>query len=174
MQRRHMHIRESGAMKILTVHRIGPKECIEAISARYHVPVCMIMRANALTDAQEFCKNRTLKIPYIGFCGMGAKQEDNLSLYTVLPDDTLYGIARKHGVTMKLLMSANGLADPESIREGETLYIPKAGGVLYSVREGESIEHIAQMYGISAARLREKNGMRKDEELKPGMQIIIG
>ncbi len=160
-------------MKILTVHRIRQKDSIEALSAWYHVPVCMIMRANGLTDAQEFGKNAALKIPYIGFCS-GGGYEGNEQSYTVLPGDTLYGIARKHGATMKLLMFANGLADPEDIREGDALFIPKSCGVLYSVREGEDIEYIAQMYGISAARLREKNGMAKDEELKPGMQIIVG
>ncbi|MFA5676507.1 MAG: LysM peptidoglycan-binding domain-containing protein [Christensenellales bacterium] len=161
-------------MKFLTVHRLRRKESVEALSALYHVPVCMIMRANDISDAREIGGNRTLVIPYTGLCGCGAKRKQNTVLYTVLPEDTLYGIAKKHDITMKLLMSANTLADPENIRQGDTLRIPKACGVLYSVREGETIDYIAQLYGMSASRLREKNGLREDEELKPGMRIILG
>lgn len=46
------------------------------------------------------------------------------SSYTVKPNDTLYSIANRHGVTVKALQSANKIAKPESLRDGMKLVIP--------------------------------------------------
>jgi LysM repeat protein len=46
------------------------------------------------------------------------------SSYTVKPNDTLYNIANRHGVTVKALQSANKIAKPESLRDGMKLVIP--------------------------------------------------
>jgi LysM repeat protein len=46
------------------------------------------------------------------------------SSYTVKPNDTLYNIANRHGVTVKALQLANKIAKPESLRDGMKLVIP--------------------------------------------------
>jgi lipoprotein NlpD len=48
--------------------------------------------------------------------------------YTVQPGDTLSGIAARHGVAMRALAAANGIAPPYLIRVGERLTIPRRTG----------------------------------------------
>jgi len=51
-----------------TVHRIRKSDSLEALSAYYRVPVCMIMRANRLNDPEGFKGLRELKIPQRRWC----------------------------------------------------------------------------------------------------------
>lgn len=44
--------------------------------------------------------------------------------YTVKPNETLYGIASRHGVTVKALQDANKISKPELLRDGMKLVIP--------------------------------------------------
>ena len=135
----------------------------------------MIMRANNILCAQDMGHLSELKIPCICYCNRCEQiPPPQFLTYTVQQGDTLYGIARKHGVTMKLLQKTNGLADPSVLRTGESLKIPQLSGEAYSVREGETLEDIALRSGICASRLREKNGLEPGEVVFPGMQLIIG
>ncbi|MBI1196631.1 MAG: LysM peptidoglycan-binding domain-containing protein [Phenylobacterium sp.] len=47
--------------------------------------------------------------------------------YTVKPGDTLYGIARAHGVSVEALQAANGMDGRASIMAGQKLKLPGAG-----------------------------------------------
>ena len=162
-------------MQIRTVHKLTRKDRLETLSARYRVPVCMIMRANDIVYAQDIGHLSELKIPCICYCNRcELTQQPKFLTYTVQEGDTLFGIARKHGITMKLLQKTNGLADPSALRVGEILKIPMLSGQAYSVRAGETLEDIALRSGICASHLREKNGLEPGESVFPGMQLIIG
>jgi hypothetical protein len=52
---------------------------------------------------------------------------DNMELYTVQPGDTLFGIARRFGVSWEAILAANKdtLKKPELLRVGQQLRIPK-------------------------------------------------
>ncbi len=50
-----------------------------------------------------------------------AKKEQKASTYTVRPGDTLFGIAKKNGTTVKALQKANGLTDKSKIQPGQKL-----------------------------------------------------
>lgn len=47
-----------------------------------------------------------------------------LKTYTVRPNETLYGIASRHGVTVKALQDANKISRPELLRDGMKIVIP--------------------------------------------------
>ncbi|WP_300164424.1 LysM peptidoglycan-binding domain-containing protein [Solidesulfovibrio sp.] len=44
--------------------------------------------------------------------------------YVIAPGDTLRSIAKRHGITEKSLMDANGITDPDKIAAGKALTIP--------------------------------------------------
>ncbi len=46
--------------------------------------------------------------------------------YVVRSGDTLYAIARRHGVSVRAIVSANGIADPNKISVGQRLVIPSS------------------------------------------------
>ncbi|MYZ47365.1 peptidoglycan DD-metalloendopeptidase family protein [Propylenella binzhouense] len=61
---------------------------------------------------------RALQVPQTASAGAGA--------YTVQSGDSLWGIARQHGVTVSELSAANGLSGAP-LKVGQTLAIPRAG-----------------------------------------------
>ncbi len=60
--------------------------------------------------------------------GSGGTQVGAGTTYVVRPGDTLYSIARQHGVSWQEVASWNGIADPSQLRVGRTLTIGKTGG----------------------------------------------
>ena len=44
--------------------------------------------------------------------------------HTMARGDTLYGLARKYGVSVSAIQKANNITKPESIRDGVKLVIP--------------------------------------------------
>lgn len=57
---------------------------------------------------------------------------------TVESGDTIYSLARRHGVDAAAIIQANGLADASNLRLGQSLTIP-AGGQAPTVAQGEGI-----------------------------------
>jgi LysM repeat protein len=45
--------------------------------------------------------------------------------HTVGPGDTLAGVAKKYGARVKDIIEANELKDPDTIRSGQKLFIPR-------------------------------------------------
>jgi spore germination protein len=156
-----------------TLHRLKRTDTLEALSASYRVPVCMIMRANALGTDCSLSQLRTLKIPPRCYCIRCRESGAAPQTYVVQPDDTLYDIAHRFGLTMRILQRANGLEDPECIRPGDALLVPRLSGKVRSVREGESLADIARGCGVPAARLRQANRMGPSEEVFPGLRLLI-
>ena len=161
-------------MEHMTIHRMRRTDRLETLSAQYRVPVCMIMRANALADPQQLSHLRELKIPYRCFCNRCAQQQAAANaVYIVQPDDTLYGIARHTGLTMRILLKANAMEDPGDIRPGESLVIPRISGEIYTVREGENLDDIARRFGKAARRIQQANWLEQREDIYPGLLLLI-
>jgi LysM repeat protein len=160
-------------MEKVTVHRLRHTDTLEALSAMYHVPVCMIMRANELKTECRLSELRELKIPPRCHCNRCGETETAYTNYIVRPEDTLYGIARKHGLTMRILLKDNGMQDPEDIKPGDMLRVPRLSGEIWCVREGESLDDIARRKGITAGRIRQVNRMDSCEQAWPGMLLLI-
>ena len=99
-------------MEMLTTHVLRRTDRLEMLSARYGVPVCMIMRANVLNTPEDIFACREIKIPkkdYCRRCAGGQKTAAPHTVYTVTPEDSLFGIAQAHGVTMSLILRINGI-----------------------------------------------------------------
>lgn len=164
-------------MEIQTVHKIRHTDRLEMLSAYYRVPICMIMRANALSSPQDFLLCKEIKIPYKCYCnrcGDEPSQSVQFETYVMTNEDTLYGIARRYGLTMNIILRTNDIKDPLDIRPGSSIRIPLLTGELYCVRPGETVETIAKAYGISEQTVRDKNCLGCGEAVFPGMQLLLG
>jgi len=101
--------------------------------------------------------------------------------YTVVAGDTLYGIAKKYGISLRSLMDANPGVDPRRLRVGQKLVVPTggsgsagAGGAapgetvasggeqIYVVKSGDNLTRIARRFGTTVQALREANQLRTD------------
>lgn len=106
--------------------------------------------------------------------------------YTVERGDTLGGIARDHGVSLRSLIDANDIADPNLIRPGQVLVIPgtassggggsSGGGSVtaqYKVVPGDSLLRIARSFGVSITSIVEANDIANPNLIRVGQLLTI-
>jgi len=94
------------------------------------------------------------------------------STYTVRSGDTIGGLAKRFGLSMDTLISANGVSNAQSLRSGAALRIPSMDGLVYRVRSGDSIGSVAKQYKIDATRLVDANDLGSST-LKVGQSLFI-
>ncbi len=117
--------------------------------------------------------------------------------YTVVSGDTLGGIARRHGVTVAAIRSANGLRS-DLVRVGQTLTIPlptspapsgspastgasntspssvaNSGSLTHTVMPGETLGAIALKYQVTVGDLATANNIADPTKLRAGQQIRV-
>lgn len=161
-------------------HRLQRGETLELVSARYRVPVCMIVRANSSLRPEALAVGMTLVIPHKCYCGRCEAKSlpvqpprFRYSEYVVQPDDTLYGIAQRAGLTMRILQKTNHLDGTAELQPGVRLRIPAIRGRRYYVREGETLAGIASEHGISEEALRQINFIGNGEQVGPGACLLV-
>ena len=93
--------------------------------------------------------------------------------YTVKSGDSLYSIAKKYGITVDALKSANGKTS-NLLSIGEILVIPTTTATTrtYTVNAGDSLWKIATNYGVSVNALKQANGLSSDL-LSIGQVLVI-
>lgn len=78
--------------------------------------------------------------------------------YLIRPGDTLRGIARSYGVSVRSLVRVNGIENPNLVRIGQYLVIPTRTRVFsYRVHWGDTLIGIDSRYGVTVATLRSMN-----------------
>jgi len=103
------------------------------------------------------------------------------TIYSVRSGDTLFGIARRHGVTVSELARANGLHGYSWVYVGQRLTIPgrygeptqpSASGV-YVVQPGDTLTRIAARHGVGLSSLAQANGLRTYSWVYVGQRLRI-
>jgi membrane-bound lytic murein transglycosylase D len=97
--------------------------------------------------------------------------------------DTLWGVARRYGVSVPTLASANGLSSKAGLVVGARLQVPGAGGsragssgssqTTYKVRRGDTLSEIASRYNVSVRQLMSWNRLRHSSSLKAGQRLVL-
>lgn len=100
--------------------------------------------------------------------------------------ETLSHLARRYGVSVSALRSANGWVNPRRLQVGQRVQVPTAGGaftlaasgsasgsqsITYRVRRGDTLWEIARRHGVSVGQLRSWNGI--GSRIHPGQRIRI-
>jgi membrane-bound lytic murein transglycosylase D len=186
-----------------TRHRVRRGENLTSISRQYGVPVDTLRQANNLRGS-TIHPGDTLIIPGVPATGDGptaaatqAEARPDIAaqlperqrttaakpgVYTVKRGDTLWGIARKHGVTVPALASANGLSTTSPLTAGARLEIPGAGGkvppgesarMTYKVRNGDTLSEIADRFNVSVRQLRGWNNLQTSSKIRAGQHLVI-
>jgi len=103
-------------------HTVQKGETLYAIARRYDVPVDALMKANAIADPSRLAAGMTLTIP-----GQSAAAATVATIeYVVKKGDTLYSIAKAHGVPVDAILKASAITST-TIKLGQRLRIPSAG-----------------------------------------------
>lgn len=116
--------------------------------------------------------------------------------YEIQRGDTLNGIARRYGLTVKELVEANNITDPNRIFPGQKIIIPgyqlpkpqpepeiapappppipgPDQHFLYTIVSGDTLNTIAKRYGITVRELIEANHIEDVKLLRIGQKLII-
>jgi membrane-bound lytic murein transglycosylase D len=106
--------------------------------------------------------------------------------HQVKPGETLWGVARKYGVTVPALAAANGMTTKSQLVAGTRLQVPGAGAasapaspaaessrMTYQVRRGDTLTQIAQRFNVSVEQLKAWNQIRQASSLKAGQKIVV-
>ncbi|MFC4651762.1 LysM peptidoglycan-binding domain-containing protein [Lactococcus nasutitermitis] len=105
--------------------------------------------------------------------------------YTVKAGDSLSAIAANYGTTVEALVSANGLANANAIREGQVLTVSSgvsatsqtrssvSSGDIYVVQSGDSLSAIAQKFGTTVSNLLSMNQLSNANSIHIGEKISV-
>lgn len=125
----------------------------------------------------------------------GPAAVEGASRYTLRTGDTLSGVARRFGVSVATLAKANAIPDPDRVRAGRVLSIPKAGepepaavesvgplpspvvvvggGSRHRVGPGDNLSGIAVRYGTTVAELARANNVKNPNLIREGANLEV-
>ncbi len=120
-----------------TRYTVRRGDTLSQIGRRYRVPVRLIVQMNRLPSPQSLAAGKDLILPIPEGFRSWAEERPFLKQTAIFPTskarashhvvrkgDTLSGIARDHGLSLKALQAANGLGPQAAIQPGNRLYIP--------------------------------------------------
>jgi len=90
-------------------------------------------------------------------------------VHTLKKGETLYSISRQYQVPAELIMSHNGIANPDRLQAGQKIKIPG----IYTVQKGDTLYAIARKFGVTADELARINKIPKDGTLKAGDRLCV-
>jgi membrane-bound lytic murein transglycosylase D len=184
-------------------------ETLSSIARQYGVSMLDIQQANAV-HGSVIHPNQSLLIPAATagstatLAALAAPREDitaqlpehqkpaatkKSKVHVVKSGDTLWGVARKYGVTVPALASANGLSSNAGLVPGARLEVPGTGGgigtrtasnstkesnrVTYKVRRGDTLSEIADRFDVSVRELMTWNRLRQSSSLRAGQRLVV-
>jgi LysM repeat protein len=110
------------------------------------------------------------------------------STYKVVTNDSLWKVAKKHGIGVDDLAKANNLRPSSPLKVGQKLIIPGKPGVAssssgsagvasgtrtYTVKSGESLGSIARKQGTTTATIRSLNPQMKNDTVRVGQDLTL-
>ena len=90
---------------------------------------------------------------------------------TVVEGDTVHGIARRHQVSVRGLISVNGLVPPYVLLVGQQLKLPIER--FHDVVAGDTLSGIARQYGVAMSSLARANGLSDPYVVVIGQRMRI-
>ncbi len=155
-------------------HVVKSGDALAALAAAYGTTVEAIKKANGLKTTR-LQPGQALWIPYQVKTDEGPRIPPGVRRYVVQKGDTLEGIAKKFGLSVLELVSANPTLDSlDRIPLGATLLIPEEKkGRIVALAPGMSLFDLAERYGLEVGALAEANGVKSPLELKAGDLILI-
>lgn len=110
-----------------TLYVVQGGDNLSRIAVRFGVSLGALMSANGITNGNLIRIGQTLVIPG---AGEGVSVPSSGGTYVVQSGDNLSRIAARFGVSLNVLMSANGITNGNLIRVGQTLIIPGGSGIM--------------------------------------------
>jgi len=99
--------------------------------------------------------------------------ESGVRSYQVQKGETLWAIARRENMELKLIAEMNNLADSDVLEVGQVINLPYRRSRQYQVQAGDNPWDIAQRYQVSVQAILQENNIRRPEALQVGQTLTI-
>lgn len=115
----------ASAASAAQTHVVQPGDTLWALASRYGVSVEAIARANTLPDVDRLRLGQRLTIPVAGArrATGGTRRAVVFQRYEVREGDTLWDLARRHGMRVEDLAAQNGIEVESTLRIGQILKV---------------------------------------------------
>jgi murein DD-endopeptidase MepM/ murein hydrolase activator NlpD len=101
----------------------------------------------------------------------GATAFTNASAVIVGRGDTVYGLARRHRISARIIIQANKLRPPYLLRIGQRLMLPRQRE--HVVVSGDSLYAIAKRYGVGAYDVARLNNLSAPYVIRIGQRLTL-
>ncbi|NJO13282.1 MAG: LysM peptidoglycan-binding domain-containing protein, partial [Gammaproteobacteria bacterium] len=174
-------------------HRVRSGETLGAIADRYGVSVTALrssnrIRNNMIHPGQDLLVTaapRGISEPRAAAAAVTRPTRPGGS-YRVRQGDSLWSIARAHGVSTHSIANSNGLELDDTVQVGRVLSIPPAtrlaandpatsspAVLTYVVRAGDTVSRIANRFRVSITQVLTWNRLRANQLLMPGQRLVV-
>lgn len=105
------------------IYTVQRGDTLSKIAREYNVTVDHIVELNDITNPNLIYPGEKLRITESDVTNLSPIPKNNYSTYTVRRGDTLSGIARRFGVSVNYLVTANNIQNPNLIFPGQILIV---------------------------------------------------
>jgi LysM repeat protein len=180
-------------------YTVAKGDTLSRIAKKHGTTTRALLEANNL-KSDTLKLGQVLVIPAAGISSSGIPSLENTKApageftdYTVVKNDSLDRIAKKFGVSVAELKSANSLK-ADTVRLGQTLHVPgkhdiklgtpaapkkpatvavPEGGSSYTVKAGDTADVIARHHGMTTKELLALNGNLDPKKLQLGQKLVV-
>lgn len=169
-------------------HVVRPKETIGSIARRYQISTQQILKANNFQGREKIKTGKIIKIPQsANFVAQNKVASTTITpsllvTHNVCRGDSLYNIAQRYGVTVKIIMTFNNLSS-SNLSVGQSLKIPrnqkrkqptKESEIrTYLVKNGDSLFAIARKHNMEFDHFLRINKLTARSKIFPGQKLSI-
>ncbi len=135
-------------------------------------PPSSSVREEASSEARGGSSSRSLA-PGLDPRAAGTVPDSPGGRHVVVSGESLWSIARLHGVSVDDLRAWNGIGEGSLLHPGEILVVEGEGARVYEVRAGDTLSEIAARHGVRVADLIRWNGLSPSSVIHPGDRVRI-
>lgn len=173
----------------LVEYKVRAGQTVSHIARELSVKTQAILDANGIVNPRRVRVGQKLKIPVhprsVNRATFAAQSvtppgSGNAFEYRVKRGDTLWGIAKRMGVTAQQIRRWNTIRSSGMIHPGDRLTIHRSGGAVadagtthYRVRRGDTLWEIARIFGTSVNELKRLNGIDEASNLRAGTRLRV-
>jgi spore germination protein len=94
-----------------------------------------------------------------------------MHIHVIQSGENLWLLSQRYGVSINQIVTANGLADPNSLAIGQALVIPQPSE--YVVKQGDNLWRIAQRFGTTVQAIMQVNHITNPNQIHVGQVLRI-
>jgi membrane-bound lytic murein transglycosylase D len=177
----------------VTHYSVGRGDSVVSVAAKFHTTVNVIRELNDFPDGR-LSIGQDLRVPSAvpelpAKVVLAAARIDGRDRAARRPHvliarrgDSLWTIARRHGMNVDTLAKMNGLQPDDPLEAGQRITFSSSSDpahsrhvrrLVYTVREGDTMAQIAQLFQCSAPEIRAWNGLGAHAPIHAGQKLHI-